>query len=249
MSTALLDRLMLTESRIEGMADGLRVLAGLDDPIGEVKSMKTRPNGLMIGKKTVPLGVVAIIYESRPNVTADAFGLCFKSANACILRGGSDSVNSNIAIVNVITDVLKGLGIDPDVISYISETDRKYVDELMHLNEYVDVIIPRGGAGLIKNVVNNSTVPVIETGTGNCHIYVDEYADIGGYSSITCLVLSTEPVSTTTISISYFFNDAKHLFNCSDSSFVIIHTDNFISFLLLLHYISITYPLIIQYIF
>ena len=174
MSTALLDRLMLTESRIEGMADGLRVLAGLDDPIGEVKSMKTRPNGLMIGKKTVPLGVVAIIYESRPNVTADAFGLCFKSANACILRGGSDSVNSNIAIVNVITDVLKGLGIDPDVISYISETDRKYVDELMHLNEYVDVIIPRGGAGLIKNVVNNSTVPVIETGTGNCHIYVDE---------------------------------------------------------------------------
>ena len=178
MSTALLDRLMLTESRIEGMADGLRVLAGLDDPIGEVKSMKTRPNGLMIGKKTVPLGVVAIIYESRPNVTADAFGLCFKSANACILRGGSDSVNSNIAIVNVITDVLKGLGIDPDVISYISETDRKYVDELMHLNEYVDVIIPRGGAGLIKNVVNNSTVPVIETGTGNCHIYVDEYADI-----------------------------------------------------------------------
>ena len=164
MSTALLDRLMLTESRIEGMADGLRVLAGLDDPIGEVKSMKTRPNGLMIGKKTVPLGVVAIIYESRPNVTADAFGLCFKSANACILRGGSDSVNSNIAIVNVITDVLKGLGIDPDVISYISEIDRKYVDELMHLNEYVDVIIPRGGAGLIKNVVNNSTVPVIETG-------------------------------------------------------------------------------------
>ena len=178
MSTALLDRLMLTESRIEGMADGLRVLAGLDDPIGEVKSMKTRPNGLMIGKKTVPLGVVAIIYESRPNVTADAFGLCFKSANACILRGGSDSVNSNIAIVNVITDVLKGLGIDPDVISYISETDRKYVDELMHLNEYVDVIIPRGGAGLIKNVVNNSTVPVIETGTGNCHIFVDESADL-----------------------------------------------------------------------
>ena len=168
----------ITESRIEGMADGLRVLAGLDDPIGEVKSIKTRPNGLMIGKKTVPLGVVAIIYESRPNVTADAFGLCFKSANACILRGGSDSVNSNIAIVNVITDVLKGLGIDPDVISYISETDRKYVDELMHLNEYVDVIIPRGGAGLIKNVVNNSTVPVIDTGTGNCHIYVDEYADI-----------------------------------------------------------------------
>ena len=178
MSTALLDRLLLTDARIEGMAEGLRVLVGLDDPIGEVKSMKTRPNGLMIGKKTVPLGVVAIIYESRPNVTADAFGLCFKSANACILRGGSDSVNSNIAIVNVITDVLKNEGINPDVISYITDTDRKHVDELMHMNEYVDVIIPRGGAGLIKNVVNNSTVPVIETGTGNCHIYVDEYADV-----------------------------------------------------------------------
>ena len=121
---------------------------------------------------------MAIIYESRPNVTADAFGLCFKSANACILRGRSDSVNSNIAIVNVITDVLKKEGINPAVISYITDTDRKYVDELMHMNEYVDVIIPRGGAGLIKNVVNNSTVPVIETGTGNCHIYVDEYADI-----------------------------------------------------------------------
>lgn len=178
MSTALLDRLLLTDARIEGMADGLRVLAGLDDPIGEIKSMKTRPNGLMIGKKTVPLGVIAIIYESRPNVTADAFGLCFKSANACILRGGSDSLNSNIAIVNVIADVLKNEGINPDVISYITDTDRKHVDELMHMNEYVDVIIPRGGAGLIKNVVNNSTVPVIETGTGNCHIYVDEYADI-----------------------------------------------------------------------
>ncbi len=178
MSTALLDRLLLTDARIEGMADGLRVLVGLEDPIGEVKSMKTRPNGLVIGRKTVPLGVVAIIYESRPNVTADAFGLCFKSANACILRGGSDSVNSNIAIVNVITDVLKKEGINPDVISYITDTDRKYVDELMHMNEYVDVIIPRGGAGLIKNVVNNSTVPVIETGTGNCHIYVDENADI-----------------------------------------------------------------------
>ena len=178
MSTALLDRLLLTDARIEGMADGLRVLAGLDDPIGEIKSMKTRPNGLMIGRKTVPLGVIAIIYESRPNVTADAFGLCFKSANACILRGGSDSLNSNIAIVNVIADVLKNEGINPDVISYITDTDRKHVDELMHMNEYVDVIIPRGGAGLIKNVVNNSTVPVIETGTGNCHIYVDEYADI-----------------------------------------------------------------------
>ena len=175
---ALLDRVSLDDSRIEAMAQGLLDIVKLQDPVGEVTNMWQMPNGLQIGQKRVPLGVIGIIYESRPNVTADAFGLCFKSANACILRGGSDSVNSNIAIVNVITDVLKGLGIDPDVISYISETDRKYVDELMHLNEYVDVIIPRGGAGLIKNVVNNSTVPVIETGTGNCHIYVDEYADI-----------------------------------------------------------------------
>ena len=177
-SETLLDRLYLNDKRVEDMATGLLEIVKLPDPVGEIISMWKRPNNLQIGQKRVPIGVIGIIYESRPNVTADAFGLCFKSANACILRGGSDSVNSNIAIVNVITDVLKGLGIDPDVISYISETDRKYVDELMHLNEYVDVIIPRGGAGLIKNVVNNSTVPVIETGTGNCHIYVDEYADI-----------------------------------------------------------------------
>ena len=178
MKPALIDRLTLDVKRINAMADGIRVLTGLEDPVGEVTGMKKRPNGLVIGTKRVPLGVVAIIYESRPNVTADAFGLCFKSANACILRGGSDSLNSNIAIVNVIADVLKNEGINPDVISYITDTDRKHVDELMHMNEYVDVIIPRGGAGLIKNVVNNSTVPVIETGTGNCHIYVDEYADI-----------------------------------------------------------------------
>ena len=177
MSTALLDRLMLTESRIEGMADGLRVLAGLDDPIGEVKSMKTRPNGLMIGKKTVPLGVVAIIYESRPNVTVDAFALTFKSGNAVILRGGSDCINSNIKLVEIIRDSLKADGICEDSVILITDTDRKYVNELMRLNNYVDVIIPRGGAGLISNVVNNSTVPVIETGTGNCHIYVDEYAN------------------------------------------------------------------------
>ena len=178
MSTALLDRLLLTDARIEGMADGLRVLAGLDDPIGEIKSMKTRPNGLMIGKKTVPLGVIAIIYESRPNVTADAFGLTFKSGNACILRGGSDSINSNIAIADVIANALSDNGINPDVINLIKDTDRALVNQLMKMNDYIDVIIPRGGAGLIKNVVNNSTVPVIETGTGNCHVYVDEYADI-----------------------------------------------------------------------
>ncbi|MGN0318823.1 MAG: glutamate-5-semialdehyde dehydrogenase [Lachnospira sp.] len=178
MKPALIDRLTLTDARIEGMAEGLRVLVNLDDPIGEVTSMKTRPNGLIIGKKVVPLGVVAIIYESRPNVTADAFGLTFKSGNACILRGGSDSIESNIAITKVIKDSLRESGINPDVISLITDTDRALVNELMKMNDYVDVIIPRGGAGLIKNVVMNSTVPVIETGTGNCHIYVDEYADI-----------------------------------------------------------------------
>ncbi len=177
MNKGLLDRLRLNYDRIKGMADGLLQLVNLDDPIGEVVSMNTRPNGLIIGKKRVPLGVVAIIYESRPNVTADAFGLCFKSGNACILRGGSDSINSNIAIVDVIKAALKANGIDEDVISLITETDRKYVDELMHMNKYVNVIIPRGGAGLIKNVVEHSTVPVIETGTGNCHIYVDATAD------------------------------------------------------------------------
>lgn len=178
MKPALIDRLTLTDDRIKGMADGLNVLVGLEDPIGEVTEMKTRPNGLIIGNKRVPLGVVAIIYESRPNVTADAFGLTFKSGNAAILRGGSDSINSNIAIVKVIKDTLTDCGVNPDAVILITETDRAYVNELMHMNDYVDVIIPRGGASLIKNVVNNSTVPVIETGTGNCHIYVDEFADI-----------------------------------------------------------------------
>ena len=178
MKPALIDRLALNEKRINAMADGIRVLTGLEDPIGEVTGMKKRPNGLVIGTKRVPLGVVAIIYESRPNVTADAFGLTFKSGNACILRGGSDSINSNIAIEEVISNALKDCGIDQDVINLVRDTDRALVNELMHMNNYVDVIIPRGGAGLIKNVVVNSTVPVIETGTGNCHVYVDEYADI-----------------------------------------------------------------------
>ena len=178
MKPALIDRLALNEKRINAMADGIRVLTGLEDPIGEVTGMKKRPNGLLIGTKRVPLGVVAIIYESRPNVTADAFGLTFKSGNACILRGGSDSINSNIAIEEVISNALKDCGIDQDVINLVRDTDRALVNELMHMNNYVDVIIPRGGAGLIKNVVMNSTVPVIETGTGNCHVYVDEYADI-----------------------------------------------------------------------
>ncbi len=177
MKPAMLDRLTLTDARIKGMVDGLMQVADLDDPIGEITHMKTRPNGLMIGYKKVPLGVVAIIYESRPNVTVDAFALTFKSGNAVILRGGSDCINSNIKLVEIIRESLKADGICEDSVILITDTDRKYVNELMRLNDYVDVIIPRGGAGLISNVVNNATVPVIETGTGNCHIYVDEYAD------------------------------------------------------------------------
>ncbi len=178
MQPALVDRLTLTDARIQGMAQGLMQLVSLPDPIGEITGVKVRPNGLRIGYKKVPLGVVAMIYESRPNVTADAFGLTFKSGNAVILRGGSDAINSNRALVEIITESLAGSGLDPDAIQLITDTDRKYVNELMRMNAYVDVIIPRGGAGLIQNVVQNSTVPVIETGTGNCHIYVDEFADL-----------------------------------------------------------------------
>ena len=178
MKPALLDRLSLNGERIKSMVEGLLQVADLEDPIGEITHMKKRPNGLMIGYQKVPLGVVAIIYESRPNVTVDAFSLTFKSGNAAILRGGSDCINSNIMLVDIIRDNLKSMGLDEDSIILITDTDRKYVNELMKLNEYVDVIIPRGGAGLIKNVVNNSTVPVIETGTGNCHVYVDESADL-----------------------------------------------------------------------
>ena len=178
MKASLIDRLKLTEDRIKGMAVGLEQIAGLEDPVGEVISMKNRPNGLVIGEKRVPLGVVGIIYESRPNVTADAFGLCFKTGNSVILRGGSDAICSNRAIVKVIKKALTDCGFPENSIQLVEKTDRETVKELMRLNQYVDVLIPRGGAGLIKSVVENSTIPVIETGTGNCHIYIDENADI-----------------------------------------------------------------------
>ena len=177
MKESLLDRLSLNEARIEGMANGIRKVAKLDSPVGEVLSMKQRPNGLMIGEKVVPLGVVGIIYESRPNVTTDAFSLCFKTGNAVILRGGSDCIMSNIAIVNVIRNVLQRLQIMEDSVILLEDTSRQTATEFMKLNQYVDVLIPRGGASLIQSVVQNSTIPVIETGTGNCHIYVDETAD------------------------------------------------------------------------
>ena len=175
---SLIDRLRLTEERIRDMAEGLKQVAALEDPIGEVLSMKNRPNGLRIGKRRVPLGVVGIIYESRPNVTADAFGLCFKTGNAVILRGGSDAIHSNLAITEVIRAGLKKENLPQDAILLVEDTSRATVGEMMKLHDYIDVLIPRGGAGLIANVVENSTVPVIETGTGNCHIFVDASADI-----------------------------------------------------------------------
>ena len=178
MKESLVDRLMLTKERIEGMAEGLRQLVDLEDPIGEVLGMKKRPNGLLIGQKRVPLGVIGIIYEARPNVTADAFGLCFKTSNAVILKGGSDAIHSNQAIVDCIRETLKEHGVTEDAVQLIGDTSRETAAEFMKLDEYVDVLIPRGGAGLIHAVVSQSTIPVIETGTGNCHIYVDETADL-----------------------------------------------------------------------
>lgn len=178
MNKGLLDRLRLTDERIDAMAEGLIQIANLPDCIGEVMEQFDRPNGLHIEKFRVPLGVIGIIYESRPNVTADAFGLCFKTGNAVILKGGSDALLSNIAITAILRDALKECGITEDAVQLIDSSDRKVTSEFMRLNRYVDVLIPRGGAGLIRNVVENSTIPVIETGTGNCHVYVDKTADL-----------------------------------------------------------------------
>lgn len=178
MHEGLLDRLALTETRIAAMAEGLRQIAALEDPIGEIMDTFTRPNGLKISKVRVPLGVIGIIYESRPNVTADAFGLCFKAGNAVILKGGSDALLSNKAITVVLRNALQESGICADALQLIDSGDREITKAFMKMKEYVDVLIPRGGAGLIRSVVENSTIPVIETGTGNCHIYVDRDADL-----------------------------------------------------------------------
>ena len=176
-SKAMLDRLALNEERIEGMAKGLRDLISLDDPVGEVIEMWKRPNGLQIGKQRVAMGVVGIIYEARPNVTCDAAGLCLKTGNAVILRGGSEAINSNKAIVNILTEAVKEAGLPENSIQLVEDTSRETATKMMKLNEYIDVLIPRGGAGLIQAVVKNATVPIIETGVGNCHIYVDENCD------------------------------------------------------------------------
>lgn len=177
MKESLVDRLTLTGERIEGMAEGIRQILSLEDPIGEIISMKTTPQGMQIGQKRVPLGVIGIIYESRPNVTADAFGLCFKTGNAVVLRGGSDALSSNREIVEVIREALAKCGLPEDSIQLLLDTSHETAESFMRMNDYIDVLIPRGGAGLIRTVVEKSTVPVIETGTGNCHVYVDEYAD------------------------------------------------------------------------
>lgn len=178
MSEALLDRLMVNPARIDAMAEGLEQIVTLDDPIGEILSMKKRPNGLMIGQMRVPFGVIGIIYESRPNVTADAFGLCFKTGNAVILRGGSDAISSNTAIAEILRNALVSAGMPKDSIQLVTDTSHETAREMMRLNRCIDVLIPRGGARLIRTVVENSTVPVIETGTGNCHVYVDEFVDL-----------------------------------------------------------------------
>jgi len=176
-SEAMLDRLALSNERIEGMADGLKDLVKLQDPIGEVISMWQRPNGLQIGQKRVPLGVIGIIYESRPNVTCDASGLCLKTGNAVILRGGSEAINSNKAIIKALTKGIERAGLPKYSVQLVEDTSRDVATEMMRLNEFIDVLIPRGGAGLIQAVLKNATVPVIETGIGNCHIYVDENCD------------------------------------------------------------------------
>lgn len=171
------DRLRLTPERIKDMADGVRKIADLSDPIGQVKKMWKRPNGLVIGEKVVPLGVIAIIYEARPNVTADAAALCLKTSNSVILRGGKEAINSNLAIMKIMQEAAYGAGVPEGSLNIINDTSRETSVKLMKLNDYVDVLIPRGGKGLIKSVVENATVPVIETAAGNCHTYIEKTAD------------------------------------------------------------------------
>ncbi len=175
---AMIDRLTLTKERIDGIAEGVRQVKALADPIGEVVKMWKRPNGLEIGQKRVPMGVIAIIYEARPNVTVDAAALCLKTSNACILRGGSEAINSNKALMHVMQDAAYGAGLPEGSLNIIEDTSRETAAELMKMNGYVDMLIPRGGKGLIKSVVDNATVPVVETAAGNCHVYVDGSADL-----------------------------------------------------------------------
>ncbi len=178
MRPSLLDRLALTEKRIAGITDGVLQVAALPDPIGSVDKMETRPNGLLIGRRRVPLGVIAIIFEARPNVAVDAAALCLKSGNAYILRGGKEAIRSNMAAVKLMREALKEAGLPEDCISLVEDTSRDSARGLMHLSEYVDVLIPRGGAQLIRTVAKEATVPVIRTGEGVCHVYIDKDADL-----------------------------------------------------------------------
>lgn len=178
MAPAMLDRLALDAGRLAGIVEGVRQVAALPDPIGQVTKMERRPNGLIIGRRRVPLGVVGIIYEARPNVTVDAAVLCLKSGNAVILRGGKEAICSNTAFVGIMRDALESAGLPRDCVSLVGDTSRDSANELMNLTGYLDVLIPRGGRGLIQSVVKNARVPVIETGSGVCHVYVDEYADL-----------------------------------------------------------------------
>lgn len=178
MNQQMTDRLMLNEDRIKSMAEGVRQIADLEDPVGEIISMKKRPNGLLIGQKRVPMGVIGIIYESRPNVTVDAAALCLKSSNAVMLRGSGDAINSNKELVKIMKMSLEEAGISRGAIELVEDTSRDTATQFMKLNQYLDVLIPRGGANLIKTALANATVPVIETGTGNCHVYVDEFANL-----------------------------------------------------------------------
>lgn len=189
----MVDRLKLTKERILDMANGVRKVEMLVGPVGEVVSMTTRPNGLKIGKKRVPLGVIGIIYEARPNVTVDAAALCIKTQNACILRGGSEALYSNSIICDIISEALSSVDYPQNAVQLLRDTDRAVATEMMRLNEYIDVLIPRGGAGLIKTVVNTATVPVIETGTGNCHIYIEKTADLKMATDITVNAKTSRP--------------------------------------------------------
>ena len=184
MRSAMLDRLTLTPERIAGIVEGVRQVAGLPDPIGQVTKMETRPNGLIIGRRRVPLGVIAIIFEARPNVTVDAAALCLKSGNVCILRGGKEAIRSNRCVAQLMRDALVSVGLPADCISLVQDTSHETANELMHLDGYVDVLIPRGGAGLIRAVAKEASVPVIRTGEGVCHIYVDDEADLDMAASI-----------------------------------------------------------------
>lgn len=184
LTKSLLDRLKLTEERINGMADGVSEVASLADPVGRVLDGRTLKNGLQIEKVTVPMGVIGIIFEARPNVTSDAAALCLKAGSAVILRGGKEAINSNKAIAEIMRDAIENAGLPRDCVSLVEDTTRQSATELMQLSDYLDVLIPRGGAGLIKSVVENAKVPVIETGVGNCHVYVDKSADVDMAKSI-----------------------------------------------------------------